>query len=148
MTQTRRAGQALAVLPIFALAAGWHTAGQAATLDQITARGYMVVAVPSDSSSFSAVQKGKRTGFDAELLARLRKTVKFEIREQPMPAASLAAALKDGTVDAIAASLEVTQNRQQVLDFTPPVAEATLYYMKRADDKSIKTVGDLGGKPL
>jgi len=148
MNQTRRAARALAVLPIFVLAAGWNAAGQAATLDEIKQRGYMVVAVASDSTPYAAMQKGKRTGFDAELLARLRKSVKFEIREQPMPAAALAGALKDGTVDAIAASLEVTQNRQQSLDFAPPVAEATLYYLKRADDGSIKALSDLGGKPL
>jgi polar amino acid transport system substrate-binding protein len=149
MNERRQARPALAVLPIFALAAaGASGATQAATLDEIKQRGYMVVAVETDSTPYAKVQEGKRSGFDAELLNRLRKTVKFEIREQPMPASALAGALKDGTVDAVAASLEITPDRQRAMDFAPPVAESTLYYLKRADDSSIKGLSDLGGKPL
>lgn len=148
MKQRRRAGQALAVLPIFALTAGWSIAAQAATLDEIKQRGYMVVGVAAESTPYATVENGKRSGLDAELLERLRASVKFEIRETPMLEAALAGAAKDGKVDAVAASLEITQSRQKSLDFAPPVAEATLYYLKRADDKTITGLGDLGGRPL
>ena len=146
MNERRRALAAPSALVL--AAAFWSAAAPAATLDEIKQRGYMVVAVASEPTPYATLDKGKRGGFDAELLNRLRKTVKFEIREQPMPAAALAGALKDGTVDAVAASLEITPTRQQVLNFAAPVAEATLYYLKRADDKSIKGLSDLGGKPL
>jgi polar amino acid transport system substrate-binding protein len=146
MSDRRRALAAPSALVLAACA--WGASAQGATLDEIKQRGFMVVGVAAEPTPYAAIQKGKRTGFDAELLDRLRKSVKFEIREQPLPAASLAGALKDGTVDAVAASLEVTQKRQETLAFAPPVAEATLYYMKRADDKSIAGLSDLGGRPL
>ena len=144
MTEKRRALAAASALVLATVVSG----AQAATLDEIKQRGFMLVGVASDPTPYATAQKGKRIGLDAELLDRLRKTVKFEIREQPMPAAALTGALKDGKVDAVAASLAVTPGRLEALDFAPPVAEATLYYVKRADDKTITGLGDLGGRPL
>ena len=144
MTKIRRAWLVLPVL----LAAGWGASGQAASLAEIKARGYMVVAVAAETSPFATIQNGKRTGFDADLLDRLRHAAPFEIRERPVPAASLAASLQSGEIDAIATSLEISPARQQILDFAPPVAESTLYYLKRHNDTAIKSLGDLGGRKL
>jgi polar amino acid transport system substrate-binding protein len=144
MTKSRLVGRVLPVL----LAAGWSACGQAASLAEIKARGYMVVAVAAETSPFATVQNGKRKGFDADLLDKLRHAAPVEIREKPMPAAALAASLQSGEVDAIATSLEISPARQQILDFAPPVAESTLYYLKRRDDSAIRSLGDLGGKQL
>jgi polar amino acid transport system substrate-binding protein len=144
MTQIRLAWLVLPVL----MAAGSSGSGQAATLAEIKARGYMVVAVAAETSPFATVQNGKRTGFDADLLDKLRHAVPFEIREKQVPAAALAASLQHGEVDVVATSLEISPARQQVLDFAPPLAESTLYYLTRHGDPAIKTLGDLGGRQL
>jgi len=134
---------------VSALAAvGWCVSGQAATLAEIKARGYMVVAVAAEPSAFATMRNGKRTGFDADLLNKLRQASPFEIREKPMPDGALAASLQNGEADAAAASVEISPARQQILDFAPPVAESTLYYLKCHDDRMINSVGDLGGRRL
>jgi polar amino acid transport system substrate-binding protein len=144
MKQTHTAWRTLSLLAV----AGWSVAGQAATLDEIKQRGYMVVAVAAEASPFATVKDGKRTGFDAALLDKLRHAAPFEIRERSVPAATLAATVQSGQADAVAASLEITPTRQQSLDFAPPIAEATLYYLTRSNDRIIKSIGDLGGRPL
>src|ERR1700726_4415182 len=56
-----------------------------ATLAEIKARGYMVVATEDDYKPFEFVADGKPTGFDNEMLAELRKVVPFEIRQEIIP---------------------------------------------------------------
>lgn len=128
--------------------AGWAGAGHAATLTEIKQRGYMVVGVAAESSPFGTVANGKRTGFDQALLDRFRRSVPFAIREKILPTASLVASLGNGEIDAIASSIEITPDRQKAVEFAPPVAETTLYYLKRRGDDRIRSVGDLGTRPL
>jgi polar amino acid transport system substrate-binding protein len=144
MSRRKLSGAAAAALAI----AGACGTGQAATLQEIKQRGYMVVAVAADSSPYASIAGGQRKGFDVELLAKLKHAAPFEIREKLVPAASLANSLRSGDVDAVVSSIEITPVRQQSLAFTPPFAEATLYYLKRGDDKSINSVGDLNSRPL
>ena len=58
---------------------------QAASLEEIKKRGYMIVATEDDFKPFEFVQDGKPTGFDNELLAILRKSVPFEVRQEIIP---------------------------------------------------------------
>jgi polar amino acid transport system substrate-binding protein len=128
--------------------AGWVQCGHAATLAEIKQRGYMVVAVANEDSAFAAFRRGKRTGFDAALLAELRPFLPFEIRLKPVPAASLAASLESGEADLAATSLEITPERQQALEFLPPGAESTLYFSRRRADAALASLDDLGGRRL
>jgi len=130
------------------LLAGWTASAHAATLAEIRQRGYMVVAISDAASPFAVTTRGKRAGFDAELLDRLRRTVPFEIRLKTVPEESLTASLLSGDADAVATSLEITADRQKAADFAPPVAEATLYYLKRRGDSRVNSVNDLGGRNL
>ena len=122
------------------------TAAQVATLAEIRQRGYMVVAVAPETSPFDALENGKPSGFDAELLEKLRRSAPFELRQQIVPARDLAARLKSGEIDLAARCMEVTQARQASIAFGPPLAETTLYYLKRSDDDRIRSLADLGGK--
>ena len=42
----------------------------------------------------------------------------------------------------------ITKERKQSLDFASPIADATHYYVKRKDDKSISSIKDLNGKTV
>jgi len=144
MKRPRVPWQALLVLA----ATGWTVSVHAATLAEIRQRGYMVVAVGAETSPFAILQSGKRTGFDPALLDRLRQSAGFEIREKLVPASALTTTLLAGEVDVIATSLEISPDREAALAFAPPVAESTLYYLKRRDDETIKALADLGGRRL
>ena len=76
---------AVAAITLAAMVLGWPNAGGAATLAEIKQRGYMVVVTEDDFRPFEFVKDGKPTGFDNELLERLRKFAPFEIRQEIIP---------------------------------------------------------------
>lgn len=117
-------------------------------LDQIRQRGYLLVATEDDYPPFEFVVNGKPIGFDHELLARLRKLVPFEIRQEILPWQGILPGVAEGKYDVALTAAGVTDARSQVLDFTLPISESTIAYVKRKEDASIQQVRDLAGKTL
>jgi polar amino acid transport system substrate-binding protein len=142
----RGAGITAAALATGAL--GGVNAANAATLDEIKKRGTMVVATEDDFRPFEFVQDGKPTGYDTEMLGVLRKQAPFEIKQEIIPWTGLLPGVDTGKYDAAVTAALITKERQQFLDFCSPISDATIYYVKRAGDDSIKTVRDLSGKTV
>jgi polar amino acid transport system substrate-binding protein len=120
----------------------------AATLDEIKQRGYLVVVTEDDFRPFEFVQDGKPTGYDNELIEKLRKFVPFEIKQEIIPWTGLLAGVSTGKYDIAITAALITKERVQSLDFSMPIAAVTDYYLKRKNDDSIKSIKDLSGKPL
>src|SRR5207245_4365731 len=123
-------------------------AAVAATLDEIKKRGYMVVATEDDFRPFEFVKDGKPTGFDNEMVDALKKYSTFEIRQEILPWTGILAGVSTGKYDIAITAAIITKERTQSLDFTSPIADATHYYVKRKDDKSISSIKDLSGKTV
>jgi polar amino acid transport system substrate-binding protein len=121
---------------------------QAATLDEVKKRGYLLVATEDDYKPFEFVQDGKPTGFDNELLELLKKHAPFEVRQDIIPWTSLLAGVSTGKYDVALTAALITKERAKSLDFTMPIADATHYFVKRKGDQSIKEIKDLNGKIL
>lgn len=117
-------------------------------LNQIKKRGYLVVATEDDYPPFEFLVNGKPTGFDHELLDRLKKVVPFEIRQEILPWQGILPGVAEGKYDVALTAAGITDERAKLLDFTMPIAESTIAYIKRKDDASIKTLRDLSGKVL
>lgn len=128
--------------------AGAAMTAQAADLGTIEQRGYIIIAVSPDASPFHTLTEGKASGFDGDLLAKLRQAAPFRVREQIVPMADLAAALRDGAVDAAAISVEVTPDWQEKVATVEPVAETTPHYLVRKSAAKVPSLAELGGKPL
>ncbi|MDX6804691.1 transporter substrate-binding domain-containing protein [Terrihabitans rhizophilus] len=120
----------------------------AATLAEIKARGYMVVATEDDYKPFEFMEDGKPTGFDNELLAEFRKTSPVEIRQQVIPWTGLLAGVSTGKYDVAVTAAMITKERVKSLDFSMPIADSTHFYVKRKSDDSIKDIKDLDGKTV
>lgn len=120
---------------------------RAGSLDEIKKRG-LIVATEDDFRPFEFVKDGKPTGFDNELIEDLRKYAPFEIKQQILPWTGILAGVSTGKYDAAITAAIITKERRQSLDFTSPIADATHYYVKRKDDKSISSVKDLSGKTV
>jgi polar amino acid transport system substrate-binding protein len=120
---------------------------QAASVDEIKKRG-MIVATEDDFRPFEFVKDGKATGFDNELIEDLRKYAPFEIKQQILPWTGILAGVSTGKYDVAITAVIITKERKQSLDFTSPIADATHYYVKRKDDKSISSIKDLNGKTV
>ena len=121
--------------------------GQAAGLDEIKKRG-LTVATEDDFRPFEFVKDGKPTGFDNELVDDLRKYAPFEIKQEILPWTGILAGVSTGKYDVAITAAIITKERKKSLDFTSPIADATHYYVKRKDDKSISSVKDLSGKTV
>jgi len=115
----------------------------AATLEEIKARGYMIVATEDDYKPFEFMEDGKPVGFDNELLAEFRKVVPFEIRQEVIPWTGLLAGVSTGKYDVAVTAAMITKERVKSLDFSMPIADSTHYYAKRKGDDSIKEIRDL-----
>ena len=121
--------------------------GQAGSLDEIKKRG-LTVATEDDFRPFEFVKDGKPTGFDNELVEDLRKYASFEIKQEILPWTGILAGVSTGKYDVAITAAIITKERKKSLDFTSPIADATHYYVKRKDDKSITSIKDLSGKTV
>jgi polar amino acid transport system substrate-binding protein len=124
------------------------TVAHSATLAEIKARGYMIVATEDDYKPFEFMEDGKPTGFDNDLLAEFRKFVPFEIRQEVIPWTGLLAGVSTGKYDVAVTAAMITKERVKSLDFSMPIADSTHYYVKRKGDDSIKDIKDLNGKTV
>jgi polar amino acid transport system substrate-binding protein len=138
---------AAAVVSLSGAALGLHSA-HAATLAEIKARGYMIVATEDDYKPFEFMENGKPVGFDNELLAEFRKVVPFEIRQEVIPWTGLLAGVSTGKYDVAVTAAMITKERVNSLDFSMPIADSTHYYVKRKGNTSIKGIADLSGKKV
>ncbi len=136
-------GVAVALLAIPALSGS----ASAASMDEIKKRG-LIVATEDDFRPFEFVKDGKATGFDNEMIEDLRKYAPFEIKQQILPWTGILAGVSTGKYDAAITAVIITKERLASLDFTSPIADATHYYVKRKDDKSISSIKDLNGKTV
>jgi polar amino acid transport system substrate-binding protein len=120
----------------------------AASLDDVKKRGFMVVATEDDYPPFEFVVDGKPMGYDHALLALLRKTAPFEIRQEILPWQGILPGVASGKYDVALSAAVITDERAKSLDFTQPIAESTMAYVKRKGDTSIASLKDLAGKTL
>lgn len=128
------------------MTAATHT--RAATLAEIEARGYLLVVTEDDFRPFEFVEDGEPAGFDNDMIGRLREYADFEIRQEIIPWTGILPGVTTGKYDIAITAALITPERAGVLGFTSPIADATHYYVKRADDDSIGTIADLDGKRI
>ncbi len=126
--------------------AGLPGRADAATLAEIKARGYMVVATEDDFKPFEFIQDGKPTGYDTELLELMRKTVPFQVRQETIPWTGLLPGVGSGKYDAAVTAALITAEREKFLDFCSPIAESTDFYVKKKGNAAITSIKDLAGK--
>lgn len=119
-----------------------------ASLDEIKKRGYMVVATEDDYPPFEYVVNGKPVGYDHALLALLRKSAGFEIRQEILPWQGILPGVASGKYDAAVTAAVITDERVKSLDFTMPISESTMAYVKRKGDSRIQSIKDLSGMTL
>lgn len=116
--------------------------------DQIQKQGHLRVATEDDYPPFEFLLNGKPTGFDHELLSRLRQSVSFEIQQDIVPWQGILPGVDQGQYDVALTAAGITDDRAKFLDFTTPIAESTIAYIKRKDDSSIQGLKSLSGKVL
>ncbi|MEO0532665.1 MAG: transporter substrate-binding domain-containing protein [Cyanobacteria bacterium P01_A01_bin.123] len=117
-------------------------------LNKINQRGFLLVATEDDYPPFEFLVNGQPTGFDHELLERLKQAVSFDIQQEILPWQGLLPGVAEGKYDVALTAAIITDERVETLDFTMPIAESTIAYVKRKEDGSIQSITDLSGKVL
>lgn len=117
-------------------------------LTSIKKRGELVVGVKYDSKPFGYVDNGKLQGYDIDIAHLLAKRILGNeklVRFVEVNASNRISKLYAGDVDMLVATMTVTPQRQEVVDFSVPYFYAGQAIMIRKGT-SIKTVGDLNGR--
>jgi polar amino acid transport system substrate-binding protein len=120
----------------------------AATLDEIKKRGYMTVATEDDYRPFEYIIDGKPVGFDNAMVDILQKTSGLQIHHEILPWQGILPGVVSGKYDVAITAAVITDERAKSLDFTMPIAESTMAYVRLVKNKSINSIKDLSGKTL
>jgi polar amino acid transport system substrate-binding protein len=147
---------ALRRLPVFAFAAiamAGFTLGvttipsQAASLKEITARGYATAVTEDDFKPFEFMEDGVSKGYDNDLLAEVKKKLPFDIKQQILPWSGILPGVTTGKYDIAVTAVLVTAARKPAFEFTTPVAQSTTFFATKAGS-AIKKGSDLNGKTV
>jgi len=82
--------------------------------------GTLVVGTSSGGLPFAAVKDGELVGFDIEMVTRFAASLGQSVTFSQMPFGALIAANASGKIDLIAASMFITDERKERIDFSAP----------------------------
>jgi polar amino acid transport system substrate-binding protein len=104
--------------------------------------GVIRVGMTDGGMPFVGVQNGELVGFEIELVRRFAASIGRRVEFSNMDFAALIPALVSGKVDLIVASIFVTEERKQQIDFTDPYHEETTraYRLKDSGGSNTATV--------
>ncbi len=91
-------------------------------------------------------KEGNMEGFDLDLMRAIGEDQGFEVEFQSLEFDALTGALATGQIDAAAAGISVTPERNEQVLFSTPYMNASLGIVVTKDNTSIKTEDDLKGK--
>ena len=117
-------------------------------LTEIKKRGELVVGVKYDSKPFGFVENGKLQGYDVDIAHLMAKRILGNerlVKFVEVDSSNRIAKLNSGEVDMLIATMTITPQRQEIVDFSIPYFYAGQAIMIRRGN-NIKTVSDLNGR--
>jgi ABC-type amino acid transport substrate-binding protein len=121
-------------------------------LQAIKRRGAIVVAVKADFPPFGYVDaRGQLAGFDVDLaheVARLALGDAGKVKLVTVTSADRIRLLRSGRVDAVMASMTITRDREQAIDFSVPYFCSGHLVLINAANESINSFRDLNGRTV
>lgn len=118
-------------------------------LDKILQRGKMIVGVKYDTKPFGYMNENQQiVGYDVDLAKYIAKTIlgdEDKVEFKQVTPSNRILALNSGEVDMIIATMTITNQRREVIDFSTPYYIAGQAVMVPKNSK-ITTMSDLNGK--
>lgn len=121
---------------------------RANVLDKARAAGVLNVATELHFAPFDFSEGGKQVGFNSEAFAEIGKELGVKVTFQDLPWEAVLPGLEAGRYDMVAGPATITRARMERYRFTAPVADATVAFLKRANDSSITKPEDVSGKVI
>ena len=150
-TQAFRAGieawlaRGVAVFAVIA-AFGATSAVAGETFDRIKAAKKVTVGTEAAFPPFEFIKDGKIVGYGKDLLTYIIKDMDVELEQLDLPWQGILPGLLAKKFDFVATSVSVRPERVTKYAYTMPIADGTIWVMKRAGDDSIQSVDDMSGK--
>lgn len=147
----RMANQAFRVgVAVFAVIAalGATPAVAGETFDRIKSTKKVTVGTEAAFPPFEFIKDGKIVGYGKDLLTYIIKDMDVELEQLDLPWQGILPGLLAKKFDFVATSVSVRPERVTKYAYTMPIADGTIWIMKRAGDDSIKSVDDMVGKVM
>jgi polar amino acid transport system substrate-binding protein len=116
-------------------------------LDEVKARGRLVVGTSDTSPPFSARENGKVVGYDVDLAARVAKRLALPMETLSIVNADRIPALQQDRVDLVASGITRAENRKKDVGFSLAYLVSPHKVLIRRDG-GIATVGQMAGRKL
>ena len=116
-------------------------------LARVKKDGVLKVGTETAFAPFDFVDGSEHKGLNVDLFAEICKELGVKIEWVALPWESVLPGLEAGKFDMVAGPATITKARLERYVFTPPIAEATVALLKRANDSSIMKPADIAGKP-
>src|SRR6266568_1523771 len=130
-----------------ALLAAWIGGAAADKLDDIKARGKLLVGNSDTSPPFSSRENGKVVGYDVDLAARVAKRLALPMETISIVNADRIPALQQDRVDLVASGITRAENRKKDVGFSLAYIISPHKVLIRKDG-GIATVGQMAGRKL
>lgn len=135
-------------LTALALALIAGTAAEARSLEEAKASGKLIVGIQADNCPWGCLgSTGEAQGFDAAVARAFAAHLGLEAEFVPMAVANRIPALTTDKVDVLIASLGITAERAQSVQFSQPYAENTLF-VTAAKSTDLPDLAALAGKSV
>ncbi|WP_273207725.1 transporter substrate-binding domain-containing protein [Marinobacter subterrani] len=93
-------------------------------------------------------ETGKMIGFDMEIIREVADRAGFEIDLNTMDFNGIIPALQSGSVDIAIAGITITDEREEIVDFSNPYYDSGLRLLVREPNDEVKEFDDLEGKKI
>lgn len=135
-------------LTAFAATLALSTAADARSLEDAKASGRLIVGIQADNCPWGCLgSTGEAQGFDAAVARAFAAHLGLEAEFVPMAVANRIPALTTDKVDVLIASLGITAERAQSVQFSQPYAENTLF-VTAAKSTDLPDLASLAGRSV
>src|SRR5215472_2705315 len=144
-SMSRKLGLA-AIAAAMTILAGSVGAKAEDALAKVKKAGELKVGTETAFAPFDFVDGADHKGLNVDLFAEIGKELGVKITWVALPWESVLPGLEAGKFDMVAGPATITKARMERYRFSPPIAEATVALLKRANDSSINKPEDISGK--
>lgn len=123
-------------------------ASQADVVNEIKARGKLLVGVDVGGGSLTKDDQGRIVGYDADINALVAKELGVQLEMIDTAWEGVIPALYAKKFDMILSAMTVSRARAERVNFSVPYADSSVVLVTRADDDRIKSPRDMSGKIL
>ena len=93
-------------------------------------------------------ESGEMVGFDMDILREVAKRAGFDINLRTMDFNGIIPALQTGNVDIAIAGITITEEREEIVDFSDPYYDSGLRILVRESNGDVSEFDDLEGKKI